>query len=144
MAVSLYSTIRLDVDVGGVVANCPDNEYKVLFEGAEDIHGSAVATERGITGKLHVHRLMSGSNPVVLQDHHYMLKMTRAEMELLIGDLGRTVYFMPNYRDEGAGWAAYRFKVLLESLSGLRGWTSQHDDFVGTIYLRDNSDGDVG
>lgn len=141
MAVSLYTNIRLDVDLTG---NLPTNTYKVLFEGAEDVFGPAVAVERGVTGKLHVHRLMSGSDPVVFEDHHFMLKLSRAELLLLTADVGRTVYFMPHYRDEGAGWASYRFKVLLESMTGVRSGTSMQGFFLATVYLRDNSEGAVG
>ena len=143
MAATLHTTIRLDVEVGGVVANCPDNEYKVLFEGAEDIFGPAVSVERSITGKLHVHRLMDGSNPVVFDDHHFTLKLTRAELVTLTADVGRTMYFMPHYRDEGAAWATYRFIVLLESMTGVRGINAMQEHFLATIYLRDNSDGSV-
>ena len=141
MAATLHATIRLDVEVP---ANLPTNEYKVLFEGAEDIFGPAVAVERSITGTLHVHRLMDGANPVVFDDHHFTLKLTRAELVTLTADVGRTLYFMPHYRDEGAAWATYRFKVFLESMTGVKGITSMHAHFLATIYLRDNADGDVG
>lgn len=141
MAASMHEDIRLDIDL---IGNLPLNTYGVMAEGLEDVCAPAVATDRGITGKLHVHRLMDGADPEVFRDYHYVLILTRAELAQLVGDVGRTVYFMPHYRDEGVGFAPYRFKVLFEQLTNIRNIDPQLTWYMGTIYLRDNSDGDVG
>jgi len=137
----MHEDIRLDVDLTG---NLPTNAYAVRTEGLEDVYSPVVATDRSITGKLHVHRLMDGTDPEVFRDYRYTLILTRDELTRLVEDLGRTVYFMPHWRDEGAGFAAYRFKVLFERLTNVRNVDPMTDYWSATIYLRDNSDGDVG
>jgi len=141
VAASMHDDILLDTDLTG---NLPTNDYAVMAEGLEDVYAPVVATDRSLTGKLHVHRLLSAGNPEVFRDYHYILILTRAELIQLVGDLGKTLYFMPHYRDEGAGFASYRYKVLFESLTNVRNIDPMTDHWQATIYLRDNSDGDIG
>lgn len=141
MAATTHDSILLDTDLDG--SGLPINEYGVMADGLVDIHAPAVVSERSITGKLHVHRLMDGSTPELFKDYNYILILTRTELANLIADAGRTVYFMPNYRDD-TDTATYRSKVLFESLTNVRNIDPFLDYYQATIYLRDNSDGDIG
>ena len=139
MAVSVHDNILLDTDLTGII---PTNAYDVSAEGLEDVYAPAVVTERGVTGKLHVHRLMDGVDPDVFRDYSYVLILTRAQLATLVGDVGRTLYFMPHYRDD-ADVATYRFIVFFESMTGIRNIDPFLQYYQATIYLRDNSDGSV-
>jgi len=140
MAASVHDDILLDVDLTGII---PTNAYDVAADGLEDVYAPAVVTERGITGKLHVHRLMDGVSPEKFQDYNYGLILTRAQLATLVGDVGKTVYFMPHYRDD-ADVATYRFKVFFESASNIRNIDTFREYYRATIYRRDNSDGTIG
>lgn len=139
MAATVHDNILLDVDLTGII---PTNTYDVSAEGLEDIYAPAVVTERGLTGKLHVHRLMDGADPDVFKDYRYVLFLTRAQLAALVGDVGRTLYFMPHYRDD-ADVATYRFIVFFESVTSIRNIDPFLQYYQATIYLRDNSDGSV-
>jgi hypothetical protein len=132
MAAEVFDTIRLDADLTG---NLPTNEYKVLATGLEDLKEPAVLTERALTGRLHIHRVMDSGDPLVFDGHRYELFLTRAELDLLKADLARTVYFMPNYRDEGAGWETYREVVFFQSLTGIRNIDPEVDYWRAVIEL---------
>lgn len=115
MAPQLYATVRLDTDLDG--SGLPINEYKAIFEGAEDTHDPAVTYDRSLTGHMHVHRLESGSETKKFEGYRYTIWVTgQSERAQLLADLGRVVYFMPNYRDESAA-ASYRQVMLFESAS---------------------------
>ncbi|KKL91712.1 hypothetical protein LCGC14_1891940, partial [marine sediment metagenome] len=76
----------------------------------------AVFTERALTGKLHIHRLLDDSDPKVFDGRRYKVLLTgQAEVSQLAADLGKTVYFMANYRDEG-DVATYRSVMLFKSM----------------------------
>jgi hypothetical protein len=141
MALEVKDNILLDTDLD--IDDLPVNTYDVMAEGLEDVYAGAVVSERGITGKLHVHRLMDGASPEVFKDYNYVLIMTRAQLATLVGDVGKTVYFMPNYRDDG-DVATYRFKVFFESATGIKNIDPFLQYYQSTIYLRDNSDGAIG
>ena len=114
MAASTYSNIRLDTDVTG--ASLPVNTYKVLWEGDLRLYEPAIHTERSLTGKLHIHKLLDGTDPKVFNGRRYKVLLTgQAEVSQLAADLGKVVYFMANYRDEG-DVATYRSVMLFKSM----------------------------
>ncbi len=139
MAATVHDNILLDTNLTGII---PTNAYDVSAEGLEDIYAAAVVTERGITGQLHVHRLMDGVDPDVFKDYSYVLILTRAQLADLVGDVGRTLYFMPNYRDD-TDVATYRFIVFFESMTSIRNIDPFLQYYQATIYLKDNRDGSV-
>ena len=140
MAASTYATIRLDTDLTG---DLPTNEYTVLVENYQELHVPAVESERSSTGKLHTHRVLDGSDPLVFHDHHMRLYLTKSELTTLVGDLGKTCYYMPHYRDEGAGYASYRSIVLFEKLERIEPIDPFLNYLTADIYLRDDSEGSV-
>ncbi len=114
MSASTYSNIRLDTDVTG--ASLPTNTYKVLWEGDLRLYEPAVFTERALTGKLHIHRLLDGSDPKVFDGRRYKVLLTgQSEVSQLAADLGKNIYFMANYRDEG-DVATYRSVMYFKSM----------------------------
>lgn len=137
MAVKMFDTIRLDNDL---TSNLPTNEYNVLFEGYEDVYAAAVITERGLTGRLLVHRQMEGGVPVKWEDHQYRILLTRAQKDTLIAHLGMIMYFMALYRDEDpAGCAAYRDVVLLKAMVGVTHIDPNQQWWTATVYLESAS-----
>lgn len=140
MAEQVYENIRLDADLTG---NLPTNTYSVLVEGFQDVEQPLAETERSLTGKLLVHRLMDGSTPKTTEDHHYKLHMTNAEKEQLEADVGKNVYFMPHRRDEGAGYASYRTVIFFERMENKEPLDNLQEYWNAEVFLRDNQDGSV-
>jgi hypothetical protein len=97
---------------------------------------AACQHERGITGKLLVHRQMTGATPDKFQHHRYRLVLSRAEADLLKADLGKKVYFMPHYRDDGDP-ATYREIVLFAEMNEITHYDPQQDWWRGDIVLVD-------
>lgn len=59
-----------------------------------------VATERSVTGKLHIHRVVDGGgDPYLLEEDKFTLIATLAQMVTLRALVGQTVYYVPNYHD---------------------------------------------
>jgi len=112
MALEMHATIRLDTDL---TDDLPDNEYRVSMTPYQDLVEPVLVYESGITGKLMVHRQMTGSTPDVKEHHRFRLIMTRAEKDLLKADVGKKLYFMPHYRDE-ADPLPYRDAVLFAAM----------------------------
>lgn len=111
MAETVQETIRLDVELTGIL---PTNTYEVLQEGYQRLYMPAVTVERSLTGNLQVHRVMSGSDPLVFDNRQYILLLTPAQLTQIKADLGRNVYFMPHERDETD--VSYRRIVHFKSL----------------------------
>lgn len=112
MAATVQETIRLDADLTGIL---PTNTYRAIqAEGFEPVYEPAVYTERGWTGRLIVHRTLSGGAPLVFDNYRYRLYLTAAEKDQLAADLGKVVYFMPHLRDDAD--ASYRHVVLFKSM----------------------------
>ncbi len=116
MAVEIHANILLDTDLSG---NLPTNAYRVLHESYEDTLQPAVVPERSLTGKMHIHRVREGVSPMIFDGVKYELILTLAEKDRLLLDLGKTVYFMHNRRDE-SDIATYRHVMLFESAVGVR------------------------
>jgi hypothetical protein len=135
MAASTYSNIRLDTDVTG--ASLPVNIYKVLWEGDLRLLEPAVSTERSLTGKLHVHKLLDGANPKVFDGRRYKMLLTgQSEVSQLAADLGKVVYFMANYRDEG-DTATYRETMFFKSMRDVTAVDASETYFYATIELEE-------
>ena len=107
MAPSIRSHINLDTN------DPPTATYAAAQDTWDSAPAVAVVSERGLTGKLHTHRLLSGVNPVVFCADKMMLTLTLAEMLVVRALGGKTVYFASNYHDDdedGAGslkaWSA--------------------------------------
>jgi hypothetical protein len=140
MALDLYANIRLDVDLTG---DLPTNTYEVKLDEFEDTFTPVVATERSLTNRLQVHRLMDGSDPIVNEGHRYTLILSRAEKDQVKDDMGKVVYFMPHYRDE-SDVATYRKPMLLMPVSGTAIFDPEMNWWHWAIALEDASGIDVG
>lgn len=134
MAPTVHETVLIDADLTG---NLPTNGYRVLFDGLERVYEPMMAFERSLTGAMHVHRILESGSAKVPVAFRYRLFLTRAEKDLIAADLGRVVYFMPHYRDEGAGYAPYRHVMLLSSMSEVRNVNPMLDYYTAIISLEE-------
>jgi len=108
MAAQMHDHIHLDT------ADPPVATYAAEFGSLDATPGVAMITERALTGKLHIHRLLTGGGDVVQFVADTMrLRATNAERITLQGLAGKTVYYTAHYHDDdedGAGslkaWAA--------------------------------------
>jgi len=137
MAAATYSNVRLDRDLSG---NLPTNTYKALLEGDNHLLEPAIYSERSLNGSLHVHKLLvDSSNTKVFDGRRYKLLLTRAEKEQLAEDLGEIVYFMPHYRDEGAGYASYRSIMLFRSMQDVIAVDPCETYYYATVELEEGT-----
>lgn len=83
-------------------ANPPVTEYDVQMGTLDFTANTAVTFERGITGQLHTHRLLTGSDPVQFDEDKEVLICTLAEMLVVKALAGQRVYYVPNYHDDDA------------------------------------------
>jgi hypothetical protein len=114
MAASVYNNIRLDADLDG--SNLPINEYKAIQGGMRHLPQAALAVERSLTGKLHVHRIRESGDPMVIEGYRYELLLTsRDELSQLQADLGKDLYLMRHARDESVP-ASYTEVVLFKGM----------------------------
>ncbi|HID61360.1 MAG TPA: hypothetical protein EYP49_01235 [Anaerolineae bacterium] len=73
----------------------------------------AVTTERSLTGKLHIHRLVDASgNPIQFCADRMTLLCTLAEMQTVKALAGKTIYYVSNYHDD-ANLASYTITGVL-------------------------------
>jgi len=92
--------------------------YNVAHESWDYTPGVMVATERSITGKLHVHRIVGGGgHPWILEEDRVMIIATLAEMLVLRSLIGRYVYYIPCYHDP-LDLASYYTQCILIIPSG--------------------------
>ncbi len=141
MATSTYANIRLDTTLTG---NLPTNTYKVLWEGDLRLYEPAIHTERSLTGKLHIHKLLDGGDLKVFDGRRYKVLLTgQSEVSQLAADLGKTVYFMPNYREEGAGYADYRSIMLFKSMKDVTAVDPSETYFSCSIELEESTGNSV-
>jgi len=139
MAEQVYTTVRLDTDL---TSSIPTNQYNVVRDNYRPMYEPLAETERSLTGKLHVHKIMDGANPMILKDHRYTLYVTNAELDQLKADLGKNCYFMPHRRDE-TNWTSYRQIVFFQGLSEIEVLDPTLAYFLVNIVLQDNSGGTV-
>lgn len=112
MAATVHDDILMDTALAGQL---PATGWAVVLEGHRERTYAAVQSERGITGKLHVHRVLETGIVKQWRDYPYTLLCTHAEYRALRLLIGKVVYFMPHYRDDG-DVANYRFVVLFQSM----------------------------
>jgi hypothetical protein len=140
MAATTYSNIRLDRDLSG---SLPTNTYKALLDGDLHLLEPAIFSERSLTGKLHVHKLLEDvSNTKVFSGRKYKLLLTAAEKDQIAADVGEIVYFMPHRRDEG-DVANYRFVMLFRSMQDVIGVDPCREYFYATVELESADDNEV-
>lgn len=112
MAAIVHDDILMDTALAGVL---PASSWYVIHEAHREYNYAAVQSERGITGKLHIHRVLELGSVKQWRDYPYTLICTHEEYRNLRTLLGKVVYFMPHYRDEG-DVATYRHVVLFQSM----------------------------
>jgi hypothetical protein len=106
MAAAMQDHIHLDTD------NPPTATYPALHETLDGTPMVAMVTERSLTGKLQVHRLLDGADPVQFVNDRMRLRLSLAEMLVVKGLAGKDVYYIPHYHDEAAP-AAYVVQAVL-------------------------------
>jgi hypothetical protein len=134
MAATVHATIRLDVDLTN---GLPVNEYKVIMGTLQEEPTPALVSERSLTGLLQVHRVMQGTEPLWFDNQrHELLLQGRSELNQLLNDLGRVVYFMPHLRDE-ADPESYTSVKLLKSVTGVKNLDPMLEWLTAAIELED-------
>lgn len=120
---------HLSSTLTGAPENAPDQTYKAVWPGGRRVlYEVPVVVKHGLTGKLHAHRLMSGTTPVLLKSFELKLKVTPAELAVLELELGNIVYFVDFvHGDDGADHTAYVRQLLFQSMS-------QDDDYTPKQY----------
>lgn len=133
MAATVHDTIRLDTDLTGQL---PTNEYGVLHEGLEHLREPLMQTERSLTGHMHIHRVLDGSDPMVVQGERLKLLLEPTEFDTLIADLGKVVYYMPHRRDESDP-TTYRRVMLFRQIESIENVDPNITWYRATIILED-------
>lgn len=111
MAASMHNTIRLDLTLSGQL---PANTYDIELTSIQRPY-AAVVSERGLTGTLHIHRVMDGSDPKSFKDFPCILHVNRTQYDALFAQLGKVLYFMENWRDD-ADTATHRRVMLFKMM----------------------------
>ena len=146
MAASILDHIHLDT------SDPPTTTYAAAQDTWNSAPAVAVVHERGVTGVLHTHRLLSGVNPVVFCADTMVLLLSLAQMLVVKALAGKTIYFVSNYHDDdedGAGslkaWSAGSVYVKrgvlalsagsIMNLDPMGDWWSVHIEIVdsGTV-----------
>lgn len=96
MALEIQDHIHLDV------SNPPTAEYDAQQGTLDHTYETAVTFERSVLGKLHVHRIIDGIDPVQFEADSMTLICTLAQMNTLRALAGKRVYYVPNYHDDAA------------------------------------------
>ena len=96
--------------------------YPVTHGSWDYTPGYAMYTERSLTGKLQVHRLMDTGLgvPVTFNSDQVRLKLTLAEMLVIRELAGKHVYYVPNYHEDigGVPQAAYIYTSVFALKQG--------------------------
>ena len=114
----------------------PTNTYSVLAEGYAREPSVFVSVERGLTGKLHVHRLADTQ----IEDIGHVLVVTHAELTTILGDLGETVDFVDNYHDDdGENSSSYVQQKVFTEVRGIKLVDPYMQYYYVRIILQDDS-----
>lgn len=140
MAASIHDEILMDTTLAGSI---PATSWSVVLDGHREYNYAAVSSERGITGKLHIHRVLETGVVKQWRDYPYTLICTHAEYRALRLLVGKVVYFMPHYRDDG-DVANYRFVVLFESMGDETPFDANLDYWKVAIRLIDAEGNTIG
>lgn len=122
MATQAQAHIHLDPGLEGAPEFSPTNKYTALVP---DVRAAIahVAMEYAVDATLMTHKVTDSDTglPVVSEARRYRLKVTRAELDTLIADLGKLVYFVPNYHpDDSEDHRSYRTAVQFKTLTDIR------------------------
>lgn len=140
MVATIHDEMLMDTALAGSI---PATSWSVVLEGHRERNYAAVQSERGITGKLHVHRVLETGVVKQFRDYPYTLICTHAEYRALRLLLGKVVYFMPHYRDD-ADVATYRFVVLFQSMIEDTPFDANLDYWKVAIHLVDAEGNSIG
>jgi hypothetical protein len=99
MATQAQNHIHLDADLDGAPENGPTNKYTALVPETRSAVAH-VALEWAVDGTLMAHKVTSAGDPVVSLGRRYRLKVTRTELDSLLADVGRQVYFVAHYHPD--------------------------------------------
>jgi hypothetical protein len=95
MALGIQSHIHLDTD------DPPTAEYPVAMGTLDFTADVLLSMERGVTGKLHVHRVVDGGgDPYQFVADACTLLLTQAQMATVKALAGKAVYYVPNRHDD--------------------------------------------
>lgn len=137
MAVSAQSHIHLDTDLEGAPENSPTNKYTALVPEPQ-MARAHVAVEYAVDGTLMVHKVTTAADPLVSRARRYKLKVTRAQLDALIADLGHECSFCANYHpDDNSDHGAYVETVQFVGMGEIR--SREHatlDTYYATIELQ--------
>ena len=82
--------------------NPPVATYNVLHGSWDHTPEVPIVFERSVTGKLHTHRVVDGvGDPYQFEQDKCTIRVSLTEMLTLRGLIGRQVYFIPNYHNDG-------------------------------------------
>lgn len=130
MAASVQDHIHLD-DVSP-----PTDEYGVFRDGFQVQPYAFVATDYALDATVHVHRVLTGGVPELRDDFSHILVVSYAEYLTLRGMIGKTVYFVDNYHDDG-DLATYTDTKLLRALSKVTPFTPDLAGMYVQVALED-------
>ncbi len=140
MVATIHDEMLMDTTLAGAL---PATSWSVVHESHREYNYAAVTSERGITGKLHVHRVLETGVVKQWRDYPYTLMCTHSEYRALRLLLGKVLYFMPHYRDD-ADVATYRFVVLFQSMIEEAPYDPHLDYWRVGIRLIDAEGNDIG
>lgn len=110
MAASVQAHLHLDTD------NPPTTVYTVLRRTPRPM--VYLTLERGLDGTLHRHVLAAGATPKLYMNYVYQLKLARAELDTIMGVLGKNSYLIDNIHDP-ADHAPYSASVVLREINNI-------------------------
>lgn len=132
MAVAAQNHIHLDTDLEGAPENSPTNKYKAIVPEMK-LARAHIAMEYAVDATLMVHVVTSGGDPVISDARRYRFKVTRAELDTLLADLGKEVYFVPHYHpDDNSDHTAYRSQVRFAAVTEIM---SREHANLATYYI---------
>lgn len=110
MAESVQDHLHLDTD------DPPTATYAALRRTPQP--SVFLTLERGLDGTLHRHVLSTGGAPKVYNNWVYQLKVSRAELSIVFGLLGKSVYLIDHVHDPD-NHAAYSKEVVVREISSV-------------------------
>ena len=115
MAATVHENMLMNTAID--MAGLPTLSWNVAAEGLHDQNYAAGVSERALDGTLQIHRVIDVGTGAVMQfrNYTYRLILTLAEYLTLRGLVGKVVYFMPHYRDDGDA-ATYRVIVFFNGM----------------------------
>ena len=114
----------------------PTDTYGVFREGFQVQPYAFAATDYALEATVHVHRVAPGGVVELRDDFSHVLIVSYTEYLTLRGMIGKTVYFVDSYHDDGS-LATYTDTKLFKAISKVTPFTPDLSGMYVQIALED-------